>query len=426
MPHVMLAGTGETMQYIVHDYNDNTIRFILHYPGTADAEALRQAVRAVVFSVDILHASFYPGKLRAWWKVNESIPEDGCFACIATEGDPMEAAVAAALKPVLPGGCCQLFCTLVQGRGEYALAVNISHLCADGSDGKYLLYKLAQAYTLIRQKGSAADLDVKNGSRAAEQVYEQLSRQEMRALLHSPLGGVKSAFPYPSQEPGEPRMVLRSIPGQVMAAARRRAKEIGASANDLLLAACYHAYADIPGVDGAAAMSIMGMMDLRKHCPSGDSAGLCNMSGTLCTSLPQGLGATFDQTLALVAQQTRAAKEDPLAGLTGMPLVHGAAKALPLSILLRCVGWLYGSFSIGLTNLGSVDCAALALDGQAPIDGVFGGPLKKKPAMQVSAASFNGACTLCVAGQYTQEDALLLQSLVDGMAEHLARYAATP
>ena len=59
-----------------------------------------------------------------------------------------------------------------------------------------------------------------------------------------------------------------------------------------------------------------------------------------------------------------------------------------------------------------------------PVDGAFGGPLKKKPAMQVSAASFHGSCCLCVAGQYTQEDAKRLQALLAGMAEEIAQYAA--
>ncbi|MBP3636216.1 MAG: hypothetical protein J6K13_01510 [Clostridia bacterium] len=423
MPRMMLAGTGETMQYIVHDYNDNTIRFILRYPCLLDADALRRAVKAVVFSVDILHASFHPGKLRAWWTVNQDVPEESYFTYVQTDW-PGDAAVAYALKPVAPGDACQLHVSLVQGGGESLLVVNISHLCVDGSDGKYLLGKIAEAYGLILATGSAEGLQVKNGSRAAEQVYEQLSRQEMRQLLRSPMGGVKSEFPYPGKDAGEPRLTWQHIPAETMAAAHSQAKAIGASVNDLLLAACYHAYAQMPGMDAAAPMSVMGMMDLRKHCPSGDSAGLCNMSGTLCTTLPEGLGADFAHTLALVAQQTRAAKADPLAGLTGMPLVHGAAKTLPLSVLLKCVGWIYGSFSIGLTNLGSMDGAALTLDGVAPAGGAFGGPLKRKPGMQVSAASFDGGCTLCVAGQYDAEDAALLQSLLDAMAEQIAQYAA--
>ncbi|MBE5804341.1 MAG: hypothetical protein E7316_07505 [Clostridiales bacterium] len=421
MKHTLRAGTGEIMQYAVHGYNDNTIRFILRYPGTVDAEAMRQAVRAVVFSVDVLHASFQPGRLRARWKVNPEMAEENFFTCLQVE-DPWETAVARALEPVSPDGACQLRCALVRSTEESLLVVSISHLCADGIDGKYLLGKLTEAYGRIRS-GDEAGLKVKNGSRAAEQIYERLSRREMRTLMHSPLGGVKTEFPYPTGEHGEPRLTLRMIPAGVMASARRRAKAEQASVNDLLLAACYQAFAQVAGLGDGTPVSVMGMMDLRKHCIGGDSAGLCNMSGSLCTTLREGVAEDLAQTLARVARQTRAAKEEPLAGLVGMPLVHGAARILPMSVLLRCVGRLYGSFSIGLTNLGSIDCEALALDGLKPTAGVFGGPVKKKPGMQVSAASFDGACTLCVAGQYTREDALVLRSLLDGMAEHIARYA---
>lgn len=275
----MLAGTGETMQYVVHDYNDNTIRFILRYPGAVDADTLCRATRTVVFSVDILHASFHPGKLRAWWKVNKDVPESSYFTCLQAE-NPGEAAIACALEPIAPGSASQLHCTLVQGTGESLLVVRISHLCVDGSDGKYLLGKLAEAYGMIRSTGSTDALTVKDGSRAAEQVYEQLSRQDMRALLRNPLGGVKTEFPYPAQEMGELRMTLRTIPTETMAAARQRAKAENASANDLLLAACYQAFAAMAGLAAGTPLSVMGMMDLRKHCPGGDSAGLCNMSGS--------------------------------------------------------------------------------------------------------------------------------------------------
>ena len=35
---IRLAGTGERVQYLVHDFNDNTIRFVLHYSGILDAD----------------------------------------------------------------------------------------------------------------------------------------------------------------------------------------------------------------------------------------------------------------------------------------------------------------------------------------------------------------------------------------------------
>lgn len=420
---ILTAGAGEKTQYIVHDFNDNTIRFVLHYPGAVDADCLCAATQALVGSVDILHASFFTDKLRAYWQVNQSYEESSFFQRIVTAGDPAPTAHCLALLPILPGGQTQLRCCLVQGPDASSLVLTVSHLCVDGGDGKYLLAKLAEAYDLLQASGSTQGLDVKNGSRAAEQIYENINRKELLSLLKNPISPVKSAFPYPTAAPGHPGMVCAYISAAAMAQARRRAKAQGATANDLLLAACYHAYAALPEVDPAAPMSVMSMMDLRRHCKNGESEGLCNMSGSLPTTLPEGIGARFSDTLAQIAAQTRAAKEDPLAGLEGMPLVHSAAHTLPMGLLLQIAGKVYGSISIGLTNLGNLDSGALALGGLAPTACVFGGPLKKKPAMQVSAISLDGACALSVVGQYTAEDVKALQTMLDRMAEEIIRYA---
>ena len=45
IPRIQLAGGGERAQYMVHEYNDNTIRFVLNYPGLIDPDLLRQAAR---------------------------------------------------------------------------------------------------------------------------------------------------------------------------------------------------------------------------------------------------------------------------------------------------------------------------------------------------------------------------------------------
>ena len=170
-------------------------------------------------------------------------------------------------------------------------------------------------------------------------------------------------------------------------------------------------------------MSIMSMIDLRRHCRGGESEGLCNMSGTLPTILPQGIGTSFPATLSQIAQQTRAAKENPLAGLMGLPILHGVSKALPMGLLLASAGRIYGSMSLGLTNLGRLSGSNLKMGGMSPEKGLCGGPLKKKPGMQVSALSFDGTLTLCVWGEYTQPDKELIQSMLNRMALEITAYA---
>ena len=422
MSRCFSAGTGEKMQYLAHRFNDHTIRFVLRYPGRINAERLGGAVLAVVQGVDVLHASFIPGKLSASWRVNDRVELDECFQWENGCGDPVLRAIAEALKPIQTDGPVQLRCFLAQGRSHSAIAVTMSHLCVDGSDGKYLLCKLAQAYRMIGQCGSTQMLAIKNGSRAAEQIYHGLRRREIHSLCVDPRTGVKSGFPFVDDLPGDRRMLWRNIDRDVMNAARIRARGVGATVNDLLLTAFYEALAQMEGVDPQSSISITSMMDLRRHCPGGDSEGLSNLSGSLMTMLPSGMKDTFENTLREIAAQTRNAKQKPLAGMEGMPLLHGVTRILPMSLLLKAGERLYGSMSLGMTNLGNVDCGELAMDGLVPDQGWFGGPLKQKPGMQLSAASFDGSCTLASVGSYTQADAAKLDQLLDRMADTIQQF----
>lgn len=424
-PKILPAGAGEKTQYLAHEFNDNTIRFLLHYPSVVEAGTLYAATAALAASVEVLHASFVVGSLSAHWHVNRDWMGDDCFTLVEpADGDLWAAAHAAAVRPIATDGKVQLHCTLVRGAAESIVVLTISHLCVDGGDGKYLLNKLVEAYELLRTTGSVRALEVKNGSRAAEQMYETVDLKDFPQLLKNPISSVKTTFPYPNEEPGEPRFLVQGVDRATMAAARRRGKaEAGATANDLLLAACCRAYAALPGVDAAAPMSMMSMMDLRRHCQEGESEGLSNLSGSLPTTLENGVGS-FEEVLAALTAQTAAAKANPLAGLEGLPLVHSATHTTPMRLLMLISNKVYGSMSIGLTNLGNIPCAPLALGGVAPDAGQFGGPLKRKPAMQVSAASFDGEASLVVANYATEEDAALLAQMLRTIEAELRAYAA--
>lgn len=418
------AGVGEKLQYLVRDFNDNTIRFVLHYPGIPDADMLRRAAEAVVGSVDVLHARFVAGKMGAHWESIDMSENESCFQCVHTDHDVMSAAIEFALQPAAHDSYSQMRCILVVGETDCAVTVLMSHLCVDGGDGKYLLHKLAEAYNMICSAGDCAELIVKNGSRSVKQAYRNLTPCQIASLLRDPRTGMKSVIPFPEGNDCRSMIIRRSIPVHVMTAARARTREFGATANDLILAACYHAYAGIEGVNAGGPMSISSMMDLRRHCRNNDTEGLCNLTGALPTLLRNGIYDDFADTLRDIAAQTQIVKGDPMAGLHGMPLLHGITFILPLNMLETAARHVYGSFSVGMTNLGNIDCRPLSLGGIMPDEGLFAGPLKKKPGMQVSAASFDGACTLCIAGSYTKKDAVLLEKLLDDMVSLVADFAA--
>lgn len=425
LPKIKFAGGGERFQYLTHSGNDTTIRFVLNYPGIIDPDVMREAVKALVESVDILHSTFFTDAHAAYWKVNKDVEEHNYFHYIRTEGDPAVTAESLSLLPVYPEDKVQLRCELVQSNEASALVLLISHLCVDGGDGKYLLNKLVEAYNLILTTGSADGLEVKNGSRAPEKVYETKELKDLKDMMKLPFGGkTTSSYPFPTEGNGMCRMAQTTIPRETMSAARKKAKEAGASANDLLLAACYQVYASFPEVAPGSPVGISSMMDLRRHCKDGDSEGLANMSGGMGTGFENGVPEDFTETLTEIAKQTTAVKEDPLAGMSGLPILHTIARGIPVWMQLVIASKVYGAMPVGLTNLGNLNCRSFALGDLIPTGGVFGGPLKKKSGMQISIISFDGECVLVCYGRYTAEDEAHIQNTLDAMVRQIGAYAA--
>ena len=166
------------------------------------------------------------------------------------------------------------------------------------------------------------------------------------------------------------------------------------------------------------------MMDLRRHCKDGESDGLCNMSGGLPTALEQGVPDNFADTLAQIVRQTAAVKNDPLAGMGMLPVLHTVARGLPVWLQMLAAEKAYGAMPVGLTNLGNLNSVDLALGGIVPTEAIFGGPLKKKNGFQISILSLDGACTLACYGSYTLEDQAHIQNTLDSVAAVLSEFAA--
>ena len=201
-PKIIKAG-GERGQFILREFNDNTVRFVLNYPGIVDVDILRKATKAVVESVDVLHGTFFTEGISAHWKLNENMDESNYFLHVATDGDPVVTANSLSLLPVYSEDKVQIHCTLVQSETASCVIVRMSHLVVDGGDAKYLLAKLMEAYNLIAQTGNADALEIKNGSRAPEKVYDTVSKEDMKKLQKSSPSSsdVRSFYPYPNDKP---------------------------------------------------------------------------------------------------------------------------------------------------------------------------------------------------------------------------------
>ena len=159
--------------------------------------------------------------------------------------------------------------------------------------------------------------------------------------------------------------------------------------------------------------------NLRFHCNNNESSGLCNLTGPMSTELKQGADKGFEEILAEIVKQTKKEKENPIAGLHGMPLLHECTKKLPFPLLLKVAPKVYGNFSIGMTNLGNLESAELALPGCVTKHCIFAGPLKKKPGMQIAAVGMDGEVTLSCIGEFGNADAEKISRMLNMMEQIL-------
>ena len=91
-------------------------------------------------------------------------------------------------------------------------------------------------------------------------------------------------------------------------------------------------------------------------------------------------------------------------------------------LLLQAANIVYSSMSLSFTNLGNIPCAPLMMNGLVPTEGIFGGPLKRKPSVQVGAASFDGTAELTILGDFSEEDIQSLQTFLNGVRTEIELY----
>lgn len=420
------AYLGEKAQYLAHESNDNTIRIALFYPRPLEPELLRQAAIELVRRIDILHAGFCAGWRTAKWKVNRTFQAENVFtACLVPSG--IREKVHEAMLQSLPfDGELQLHCTLISDGSQCAIVLTVGHMCADGRDAVYLLEKLLELYRCLWDGGDTAQVPLKNGTRNPEQCCAKLTLKDRFRLYSGPASEPKTEYRYPECASGNPGIIYRTLPAELMSSARKKGKEYGASVNDLLLTALYRAAARQMELPQGQGMGIQCMMDLRRRMPDGDSLGICNLSGSMATGLKEGVNGSFSDTLKEIAEQTARAKNDPLAGLYDFPMMSGILRILPFSAIRKLGAKVYGGATMGMTNLGALNAANYAAEGVLPSDAVLGAPLKKKPAFQLAALGLNGAVCISVTAVCTAHDKRVINDLLKEIQTELECFAAHP
>lgn len=411
---------GDQTQYLAHKFNDNTIRFVVRYPIIIDHQKLTRAVKILVQRLAILHSSFNVGFSGTKWIVNQAYETDNLIIASEVSGDVLDAARQAALHPIDFSGTVQVRCHLFYNELESALTFLVGHMCADGRDAAYLLRKLTKIYNSLSAGESGCNIILKSGSRSVQQCYagdSEMLSFNISKVISGMAHEIKSSYRFCTEDAGSPCMVECTVSKENIAKCRSLVK--ASTVNDVILAAYYRAYIRQMELSPDTPVGIASMMDLRRYIPEGDSAGIANLSGPISTSLPDGVGPDFKYTLSEVSRQTLALKNDKKAGLDFVLAIQKLYQILPFPLIVAAGEKIYSNMSIGLTNLGNVKSSDLKLENESPNELIFAGPIKQKPALQLSACGLDGEIHMCIVSRCSPDEQAQLKNLLKLIASEI-------
>ena len=268
-------------------------------------------------------------------------------------------------------------------------------------------------------------ISFESGTRSAEQVYSKMNEEDYKHAksLYKNVSTVenKITFPFgPDDDTLRCRMILKKLSSETFLKMKARGKAMGATVNDVIVAAYFKALFAFVKTDGKA-LTVPCMYDLRRYC-GGHSEGLTNMIGFMPCTMDK-VGDTMTETVELVKAALQPAKEDRFTGLYSLPLLKLAYTVFPQVIAEFAIKLGYTNPYIGMSNIGIVNPTEVTMNGMAPYDAFYSGAIKFKPYMQLALTTFKNEITFSTAVRVTDAEEKVFRSFLDKVVEELTTFA---
>lgn len=294
----------------------------------------------------------------------------------------------------------------------------------DGGGFKQFTRDLFKAYDEIVRDGECSNSFL-TGSRAYTEVYGDFDKDKRKKAKAQILGNSaheKKTLPF-TKKNGEERniLILKKIAADVFTSAAEKGKMLGATANDVLVAAYIRSAYKLIGCDKNEKISVSCAVDLRRHMKNPDRIGYTNHT-TFMPCTINGIGDTMADTVKAVAECNTENKKDEFIGLHGLPLLNFAYKAMTYLQAEPTVRLFYANANLALSNVGKVDKRLFSLDGNEPTDAFVAGGAKVKPCAAVNALTLDGRLTLSMTIQGTDEDKKMVERFFDEMEKELRNF----
>jgi NRPS condensation-like uncharacterized protein len=271
---------------------DATLCGVMEFDRKLDARVLGDAACACILAHPILHSRLVRGQGPAFW---EMVPYR-CVSPLEIE-ECTENYYPQVIGPVDPYGPLQCRVRLLQKPSGDVIVINLSHAAADAYGLHALMSQLLQEYvkpgSIRPAVGGIPDRDTL--------WTRDLDREGKPAS--SDMNVINPLWPDPFGISDRPSSFHREWIGPaVLEEIRLRARALGGSINDVILAAYFLALSDLTGHRGP--IDIFFPVNLRQHKKDG-SREMSNQAANVCISLERRKGEGADVILPRVIEGTK-------------------------------------------------------------------------------------------------------------------------
>ncbi|MCR4925817.1 MAG: hypothetical protein K5917_05970 [Clostridiales bacterium] len=421
MESKLKAELWDKMHYLFRDFNDRMVHVELHYDYKINVDALKTVLICFFEKAPVLHSSFTDNHINPYWTVMPYHIDD-VVSVIETTQEKLDADINTFLTQYIPPeSYIQMKVAVFNHDDKSTLCIVENHMCMDGGDFKYFIKALCKNYNDYIEKG-ISPIDLRQGSRSYEEVYEDFSPTEQRmarSLYKNICSKDTHAFPLtPDNIRDFSFIARRKISPDKFLKIKSAGKKHSATINDMLVAAYFYSLYELAGFDASESVTISCAIDLRRHIKDVSDIGVTNHTSWMQCNIPE-LGRDIWQTLQYVVHSANRFKKDKFMGLYGLPLLSLGYKILPYAASEEVIKIGYSNPLIAMSNIGILEVDKLALEGHEPTDGFMSGAVKYKPYVLLSATSLRNELTLSMCVRGNEEDKKIVNHFFDLMEKNI-------
>ena len=411
---IIKAELWDKMQFLFRHYYDRMVHCVLYYDKPINIDILKQIIVWTVEKVPVLHSSFRYNAVEPYWETKDYTIDD--IVTVDLNCNDIEQSINDVIYECIPtDNNVQIKIGAFCDNNKSALAIIVNHMCFDGGDFKYFLYKLSENYNKLLNKNY--NLEIKQGSRSYDAVYTNLTDEERKIAegLYKNISNVKDEHTFPltnDSKLDKTAIHRRKIPEDLFLKFKQIGKVMGVTVNDLILTFYITALYKIGNYSKQDSLAIPCMVDLRRYMEDSTKTGLTNHTGFMICNIEK-LGNDINDTLIQVIRSIHKNKSDKYMGLYSLPLLKLAYGIFPYIISETAIRIGYLNPLIGMSNIGVLNINKLKLGNSNLIDGFMTGGVKYKPYMQLALTTIKNEITMTVAIRGNDEDKKIVNKFFD-------------